>query len=76
MKSIVTTYIILLFIVYYSFFGMGTSLPGNWNLILMSAAKFLFICFVFMNLKEAHLFWKVTFPILIGIYSFSIWILT
>lgn len=76
MKLIIFTYIILMFIVYFSFFGMGQLIPGNWNLILMSATKFLLICFVFMNLKSAHTFWKVAFPILIGIYSFSIWILT
>ncbi|MBM9547321.1 prokaryotic cytochrome C oxidase subunit IV [Leptospira sp. 201903074] len=76
MKLIIITYITLMFIVYFSFFGMGQTIPGNWNLILMSAIKFLLICYVFMNLKEAHPFWKVTFPILIGIYSFSIWILT
>ncbi|PJZ81768.1 prokaryotic cytochrome C oxidase subunit IV [Leptospira meyeri] len=76
MKSILLTYFVLLGIVYYSFFGMGSLLPATWNLILMSAIKFLLICFVFMNLKTAHLFWKVAFPVLIGIYSMSIWFLT
>ncbi|MCW7491067.1 prokaryotic cytochrome C oxidase subunit IV [Leptospira sp. 2 VSF19] len=76
MKSILLTYVVLLAIVYYSFFGMGSLLPATWNLILMSAIKFLLICFVFMNLKTAHPFWKVAFPVLIGIYSMSIWFLT
>ncbi|MBM9592023.1 prokaryotic cytochrome C oxidase subunit IV [Leptospira sp. 201903075] len=76
MKIIILTYSILMFIVYFSFFGMGQMIPGNWNLILMSAIKFLLICFVFMNLKGANLFWKILFPILIGIYSFSILVLT
>lgn len=76
MKLILFTYLVLLGIVYYSFFGMGTNIPGTWNLILFSAIKFLLICFVFMNLKVAHRFWKVAFPILIGIYSISILLLT
>ncbi len=76
MKLIILTYVLLLTIVYYSFFGIGETIPENWNLILLSALKFLLICYVFMNLKEAHPIWKVTFPVLIGIYSFSIWLLT
>lgn len=76
MKSILLTYLVLLGIVYYSFFGMGSVLPGTWNLIHLSAIKFLLICFVFMNLKVAHPFWKVAFPVLIGIYSASMLLLT
>lgn len=73
MLGIVFTYFILLFIVYLSFYGMGSFIPGNWNLILMSALKFLFISFVFMNLLRAHFFWKFVLSLLIVVYSFGIW---
>ncbi|XDD42325.1 prokaryotic cytochrome C oxidase subunit IV [Leptospira sp. WS60.C2] len=76
MLRIIFTYIILLLIVYLSFYGMGSFVPGNWNLILMSALKFLLIAFVFMNLQRAHLFWKLTFSVLILVYSFGIYYLT
>ncbi|TGL25930.1 prokaryotic cytochrome C oxidase subunit IV [Leptospira yanagawae] len=73
MLGIVFTYFILLFIVYLSFYGMGSFIPGNWNLILMSALKFLFISSVFMNLLRAHFFWKFVLSFLIVVYSFGIW---
>ncbi|TGM46563.1 prokaryotic cytochrome C oxidase subunit IV [Leptospira biflexa] len=76
MLRIVLTYLILLFIVYLSFYGLGSFVPGNWNLILMSALKFLFISYVFMNLMRAHFFWKLIFSSLIFVYSFGIWYFT
>ncbi|TGL51384.1 prokaryotic cytochrome C oxidase subunit IV [Leptospira kemamanensis] len=75
MLRISLTYLILLVIVYLSFYGVGSFVPGNWNLILMSALKFLFISFVFMNLLRAHFFWKLIFSTVIVVYSFGIWFL-
>lgn len=76
MLRIVFTYMILLTIVYLSFYGMGSFVPGNWNLILMSALKFLLISYVFMNLVRAHFFWKLIFSALIFVHSFGIWYFT
>ncbi|GBF43921.1 hypothetical protein LPTSP2_32240 [Leptospira ellinghausenii] len=76
MLRIVFTYMILLTIVYLSFYGMGSFVPSNWNLILMSAIKFLLISYVFMNLVRAHFFWKLIFSTLIFVYSFGIWYFT
>lgn len=76
MLRIVLTYLILLLTVYLSFYGFGSFVPGNWNLIVMSALKFLLISYVFMNLIQAHFFWKFSFSCLILVYSFGIWFFT
>ncbi|TGL17636.1 prokaryotic cytochrome C oxidase subunit IV [Leptospira levettii] len=76
MLRIIFTYLILLTIVYLSFYGMGSFVPGNWNLVFLSALKFLFISYVFMNLMRAHFFWKLIFSTLIFVYSFGIWYMT
>ncbi|XDD45989.1 prokaryotic cytochrome C oxidase subunit IV [Leptospira sp. WS39.C2] len=72
MLRISFTFLVLLVIVYLSFYGIGSFVPGNWNLVLMSALKFLLISFVFMNLLRAHFFWKLVFSIVIVVYSIGI----
>lgn len=62
-KSLLSVYVILLFLTLVSAVVSSASIPSTTVILLLiglAATKFILVAFHFMELKKAHIFWKTT----------------
>lgn len=71
--NIVLGFLLLLTLITIIIYNSGiTTIFKNGAIFILSYLKILLIAFYFMDLKNAHIFWKVSFIGLIGIIILAI----
>lgn len=75
-KTLVTVFLILIFSILASnFLAMEKMNQSNNYIIAISFCKFLLIAFYFMDVREAHIFWKITISLLAIFISSYMWLI-